>query len=209
MNKQELAAELLDQSHRPDLSTKTDVFINLAEGMIARDVRATEQITSVVLLDVDRLVAEGPTYTLPADYLIDRAVWSSDTDYAKALEKKGLAEIRRLPLSAPPSWFSISGLTIDIRGNPGEEAGIELEYFGRIPALESDTDTNVLLANHPEIYIAAGLFFLYRYTQDMDFAQAFLDSFNHASKMLNELAATKIGGQSIAPAYNFQSTPSQ
>jgi hypothetical protein len=209
MNKDQLAAEILDQSHRPDLNAKTDVFINLAEGMIARDVRANEQITSVVMTDADRQTPGETVYVLPDDYLYDRAVWSSDSDYSRVLEKKGLAEIRRLAKSAIPSWFAVSGLTIDFRGNPSEGSSLELEYFARLPALLLGTDSNAVLEDHPEIYLASSLFFLYRYTQDMELAQGFLDSFTHASKMLNEIAATKIGGGSIAPAYNFNPTSSQ
>lgn len=207
MNKGELATALLDESHRPDLSTKTDSFIRNAEGMIARRIRALDMLQRGTITDSDRTAVDEPTFNLATGCLEVRAMWAptNDGQYVE-LEPKSLFEIRRLTLSANVGWYAMSGGNIvEFRGNPSSTLEIDYEYFGRPTALDLDADTTDLLTNHEEAYVSAGLFFLHRYTQDQDLAQGYLDSFREVTAALNESASRKAGAPSIAPVYNFSS----
>lgn len=209
MIRSELVTLILGESHRSDLAANVGDFIRGAEGMIARNVRATEIIETYTLTDSDRTVAGAATYVLPSGFLAARALWIPSTDGRSIeLESKSLFELRRLSSGASVSWYAIRGANVEFRGTPAESAEIELDYYNRPAPLLLDTDTNDLLDEHEELYVSASLFFLHRYAQDFETAQGYLDSFNAAYKSLNEAAAHKIGGMSVAPVYNFHSESS-
>jgi hypothetical protein len=206
MIKTELAAMILDVAHRPDLSTKTDMFIRQAEAMIARDVRAKEQVVwGSTFTTANRTGAGLPTYTLPTDWLAERVIWSPDSTRSDPLESKSLGELRSLSSSAPPLWFAIRGLVIEFRGSPSDTDVIPYDYFKRMPAITAIDADNVLLNAHEELYLASALFYLHKYEQNLDLAQAQLSSFTHAVEGVNAEGAFKIGSASPAPVYNFQS----
>lgn len=204
MIKVDFATMLLDVAHRPDLTAKTDMFIRQAEGMIARDVRAIEQVTwGSSLTNSNRTGSGQATYTLPTDFLAERVFWNPDTTRSLPLEKKSLGELRSLTASAPVTYYSIRGTVVEFRGNPADADTILFDYFARLPVIGAVDAANVLLNAHEELYLASAMFFLKRYTEDFDSAQGYLDSFNHATMKVNEAAMFKLGSQSVAPAYNF------
>jgi len=209
MIKTELAAMILDVAHRPDLTTKTDMFIRQAEAMIARDVRAKEQVVWGSTFTVSNRTGAGlPTYTLPADWLAERVIWSPDSNRSDPLESKSLGEFRSLSTSAPPLWYVVRGLVIEFRGTPSDTDIIPYDYFKRLPAISATDAENVLLNAHEELYLSAALFYLHKYEQNLDIAQAQLSSFTHAVEGVNAEGAFKIGSASPSPTYNFQSRSS-
>jgi len=204
MIKTELASMILDVAHRPDLSTKTDMFIRQAEEMITRGVRAIEQVTwGASFTDADRTGVGLATYTLPATFLAERVFWNPDTNRSLPLESKSLGELRSIKDTASVSYYSIRGTIIEFRGTPGLTTTILFDYFARLPVIGAVDAANVLLNAHEELYLSAALFFLKRYTEDFDQAQAYSASFEAARDKVNEAAMFKLGSQSQAPAYNF------
>jgi hypothetical protein len=205
MIKSELATMILDVGHRPDLTTKTDMFIRQAEQMVERDVRAIEQVIwGATLVNANRTGVGLSTYTLPVDFLAERVFWNPDTTRARPLASKSLGELRSLNASAPVLYYAVRGLVVEFRGNPADTDVIPFDYFASMPVLSATPGANILLDAHEELYLAAALFFLKRYVEDFDAAQGYLDSFNHATLKVNEAAMFKLGSQSAAPApYNF------
>lgn len=203
MNKAQLAAAILSEGHRADLTDETDGWIARIEEMIARDVRSWEQVTTVTLGDSDRPDVTLPIFTLPSDWLSERVLWVpiGDTTKSRALEKRSHVELRSIALEAPAAHYAIRNGTVEVRGDPGEE--MEAEYFKRFAALSADEDTNALLTNHSELYISAGLYFLHRFQEDRETAQDHLSAYTYTRDQLNALAAHTMGGQTIAPAFNF------
>lgn len=209
MDRSELIAAALDEAHRSDLSTQAAGFLRNAEGMIARRLRATEILSTYNITDSDRTGTDEPTFTLPTGFLAARAIWIPTEDGRHVeLEAKSLYELRRMSSGAAVSWYAVRGATVEFRGTPGASDVMEMDFYKRPDALVNDTDTNDLLDNHEEIYVSAFLFFLHRHAQDFETAQGYLDSFDAAVKALNEASAHKVGGSSIAPAYNFHFTSS-
>lgn len=198
MNYGELKAAVLSDSHRPDLSGEVARFIREAEGMIRRELRAFP--VTATLDESDRV--SGGVYTLPTGLLELRAIYRPD-GRGDALEQVSLHAVRRLPLTADPLWYAVRGNTIEIRGAPVPDTEFPVEYLGHPPALEDDADTNDLLAQNETLYKEAALFYLYKHTQDLELAQAALDTFTDVKEKLNEQFGRKIGGASIAGAYNF------
>lgn len=204
MIKTELASMILDVAHRPDLTLKTDMFIRQAEQMIARDVRAKEQIVwGSTFTTANRTGAGLPTYTLPTDWLAERVIWSPDSSRSDPLESKSLGELRSLSSSAPVLWYVIRGTGIEFRGTPADADVIPYDYFAKVPTVGAVDAANFLLNAHEELYLAASLFYLHKYEQNMDLAQAQLDSFMHSKDGVNAEAMFKIGSASPSPTYNF------
>src|SRR5678815_2280899 len=206
MIKTELAAMILDVGHRPDLTTKTDMFIRQAEGMIARDVRAKEQVVwGATLTTANRTGAGLPTYTLPTNYLAERVFYNPNANISDPLESKSLGEMRSLSASAPVLWYTVRGTVIEFRGTPADADIITYDYFSKVAAVSAVDADNVLLNAHESLYLEAGLFFLHTWEQNLELAQAHLDVFTHTAKGVNAEAAFKHGSQSPSPPYNMQS----
>lgn len=196
MNYGELKAAVLSDSHRPDLSAEVARFIREAEGMIRRDLRAYP--LSDTLAEADR-VSDG-VYALPTGLLEVRVIRNPD---GFPLDQVSLSAITRLPATANPLQYAIMGANIEIRGTPGTDAELPIEYLGHPAALADDADTNSLLSDHESLYIEGALFFLRKHTEDLELAQAALESFTGMIEKLNEATGRKLGGASQTPAYNF------
>lgn len=199
MNYASLKTRVLDYAGRPEMTDQVASFISLAEGMIRRDLRAA---VYTVTLDEDDRDADG-TYTLPTTLLEVRVLRVEDGTSWRTLEQKSLAEVRTIPSSRPVEWFAVNGDTIEFRGVPGTDAEIELTYFGHPAPLAADGDENDLLTNHEALYVYGALFHLHQYNQDVELAQAALDTFSDALGKLNEAAGRKLGGASMRGAYWF------
>jgi len=198
----DLKTAILDESMRSDLTDKLAMFIERAEGMIARELRAMEMLEVVTLGESDRIT--GGRYALPTDWLEDRSVLVEGIP----CRKTSFDAINTLATGGAPLLYSVfanstDGAVIEFRGVPATDAEIELHYFARPAALVESTDTNRLLAAHPAIYQDAALFRLYKFTQDIDLAQGCYDAWANARDTLNDQAGRFLSGTNSKPRYNI------
>lgn len=200
MNYGELKTAVLADGHRTDLATHIARFVREAEGMIRRELRAFP--LSGTLTDANRPGVTSGVYTLPDGLLELRAVYRKGDD-GDALEQVALSVIRRRSGAARPLQYAIRGKQIEVRGIPGAAAELEIEYLGHPAALVNDADTNELLDNHETLYKEAALFFLHKHCENVELAQGALDTFTDAVEKLNQQVGRKLGGASIAGAYNL------
>lgn len=207
MNYGQLKSLVANESHRGDLSAEIPGFIDRAEAMIARKLRAVEMLTSVTLTDADRIAADSPIYTLPDGFLEERCVATSERE----LHKVGLATLLRYRQAGSVLVYAMRGASvtprIEFRATPGAASEIAVEYFARPAALSDDADTNQLLELHESVYLHAALFALYSWSQDLELAQASFDTWLEAVETLNEQAGRYLGGAALTPAYNLGHTP--
>lgn len=198
-----LKAQILEDSHRSDLSLKVDDFVRQAEGQIFRMLRAAEMIKRVDLDDTDRVTVDEGFYTLPSDYLEQRSLYLNGSN-PRALESVSLAELRQVSGSNQVRHYSvISDSEIEFRGVPSTDDTIELIYFARPAVLVDDDDTNSILTRHETIYLNASLAALYNYTQDLELAQKAQDTADAAITTLNEQAGRLLGGARTYGGYNL------
>ena len=199
MNYGELKQAILDDTHRPDLSTHVARFVRQCEGLMRRDLRG--YILSTTLTDSDRV--SGGVYNLPARLLEIRHL-SLQGRQGDSLQRVAPGQIRRLDTTADVVQYCQNGTdTVEFRGVPGTGDVFDLLYFGSPTPFANDSDENDLLTDHETLYMAGSKFFLYLHTQDRELAQDELDIFNGVIETLNEQIARKIGGANIAPAYNM------
>lgn len=199
MNYGELKTAILSDSHRADLTADVPRFIREAEGMIRRDLTAYE--LTAVLDETDR-DSDG-LYNLPSGLLEIRNVFTDDAP--NGAEPVAINQLRAIAANAPVIWYTVRGDQIEFRGVPATDAEIEIAYLGVPAALSADGDTNDLLTDHESLYIEGALFFLYKHTQDLELANAALETFTSILDKLNQQYARKTSKTSgNPPAYNFR-----
>jgi hypothetical protein len=199
MNYGELKTRILDFAHRPDLSSQVVSFVSLAEGMIRRDLRA---LALSVTLDDDDRVSDG-IYTLPSTLDEVRAIYVTGPNGPYALDQVALSAVRRLDATVAPLQFCVNSSTVEIRGVPATDAELDLHYLGHPAPLSADGDENELLTKHESLYVFGALSHLHQYTQDLELAQAALDTFGDSMEKANEQYGRKLGGATVASAYHF------
>ncbi len=199
MNYGELKQAILDDTHRPALSTHVARFVRQCEGMIRRDLRG--YIMRYNIVEADR--ETNGVYNLPDGVLEIRRIIPSSRQ-GDALDRVGPGQIRRLSTTADVVQYAQNGDgTIEFRGVPAEFDIFQMIYYGMPAALVDDTDENDLLTDHETLYMSGSKFFLYLHTQDGELASYELDIFTSIMKTLNDSKARELGGATIAPAYNF------
>lgn len=195
-----LKTAVLDNAHRPNLTTQVVEFIRKAEGLIRRELRAYE--VAATLAEADR--SSDGTYNLPSGLLEVRNLYNAA---GVALEHKGLAELRTLSTTSDVLWYALSVDQIEFRGVPGLNEEVQLVYLGWPAALSGDSDTNDLLALHESLYLDGALGYLYEWSQDTELADRAFQRFYDAIEKLNQQHGRRIGGTSAAGAYNFGNFP--
>lgn len=203
-----LKTKILADAHVSNASaytSKVEEFVRHAEGVINRRLRAPEMIKRVDLTDSDRVTAGEGIFTLPSDFLEERALYLEGTTQVK-LENVSLEELRSYSKSMAVRLFSVlSDSEIEFRGVPGTAATIELIYFSRVAAFENDTDENDILTRHESIYVHAAQSALYFYAQDIELASAASELASSAIEALNEQTTRMLGGQRQSSPHCFSS----
>lgn len=198
MNYAELQTAIIEDTHRPDLTTLIPRFIRLGEGLIRRDLNAYELVAT--LTNSDR-VSDG-VYTLPGTTVDIRSIHVVGRQ-GDALHRVNPNAIRRLNSTADVVQYAQNGDgTLEFRGVPGSTESFQVRYFG-MPAPLEDNNTNTLLDDHEGLYQAAATYYLYLHTQDRELAQDQATTFDAIMERINEMMSRKIGGAAVAPTYNF------
>lgn len=188
-------------SNRTDMSSYVADFIAATEGLIAREVRAVEMVTTETINEADR--ASGAKYNLPSNYLGARALYGTNNGADYAVQLVSLAELRNYVSSCPPFFAATYGYTLEFRGTPETDASYDLIYFARPTAMSSDSDAPTLLTKYPDLYIHGGLYWLHMKAQDLELAQQHGQLFDAAAKSVNALATRQRGGGRTAATSNL------
>jgi hypothetical protein len=164
----ELKAAIASFAHRTDLANAMDLIVGLATSRIAKDLRSMameyrsrDTITSAfhptpndyIELRNLHIEANGNRYRL--NYLPPEQI---DYEYGGAA-------------SGMPKAFTIFDSQIEFRPAPDTSYDVEIYYFAKPNDLEIDTDTNVALTNHPEVYLYACLMEVAIYLEDDNLLQ--------------------------------------
>ncbi len=182
-----LKSAVVGYSKRTDLDASMDLFTELAEATINKDLRALEmeKLSFITLTD---------TYLdLPTDYLGIRAMMVDGAPHKYSIPLVSIEQLGGQDTGGNLAFFTVHGNQFEFRPGPTVEApqDVELSYYARVPSLITES-TNVILDDYPMIYLSAMLIQVYLYLQDDVEMGKWVQSFNSQVQAANKSA---VGGR--------------
>ena len=151
----DLLTELDQWLNRSDLTDRIPTFIRLFESRANRLLRTPEMHTQAGYATVSG-TAE---LALPDDFLSARDLYL-DSDPDVVLEAMSPATLRNSypnALQGSPAAYAVVGQQIILGPTPDASYSILLDYYQRIPSLNTDNTTNWLLSAYPDLYLWGSL----------------------------------------------------
>jgi hypothetical protein len=190
----ELKAAILGDTHREDYSAHIVRFIQQAEALIAVSLEGYFLQTTI---DEDDRAIES-IYTLPSKVTLMRHVIYNNYPL-KQLDETLISQYRALQ---DVCGYCMRDSQIVFAGIPPEDAEFTLNYFGMPAALVSDSDTNALLNDCPQLYIEAAQVYLFKRARNLEASSAMFQSVTFLIKELNRKVKKKLSGAQSANPYN-------
>ena len=162
-NKQELEASILSWMERPDLAGQTSDWIALAEARLNRELGPVETDASRTGTIGSRAISISALAVVQPI-----ALWVESEDFPgeREVQMTAAANMAYGDTNGPPSqWCMDSTTNIKLDRPCDQQYSFRFRFRQRF-ALSGDTDTNWLLTNHPDIYLAAALMWGAGYNED-------------------------------------------
>lgn len=175
--KTSIAAELT-RSGDTAFVAKVPDFVRLFEVNIQRDLVHRRQQTTETL----SLSASGSSVSLPSDFLSAEAV-VLESSPKRTLNLKTIQDLfNEYPsdTNARPEAYAIQGSTMYVRPVADSAYSITLYYNQALTALSSDSDTNWLLTNYPDLYLYGALVHAAPYLEDDARLQTWMGLYDRA-----------------------------
>ncbi len=164
-----LKDEIIDWSHRDDLDLKIDDFIDLAESEMYApsdgdplQLRGMETLAAFSTSTTDRFVA------LPTGYQSSRKLRIAITSGPSVeifYRTPSQLEVYPDGDEGLPRFFTITDQIEMDRVSDQVYSG-EIQYYQEFTALSSSNTTNIVLTNHPTIYLWGAMWALYIHTNE-------------------------------------------
>ena len=157
-----LQTAIADFLNREDLAATIPTFISLAEATFNRKLRDWRmEVRATAAFD-------EPFELLPSDWLETIRLSLDGNGPLQLLSPQDMmAEKGRSGASGDPRFFTHTAGQIELWPAPTVDTGSgELVYFGRIPALSDENDTNWLLLVAPDLYLYGALLHSAPYLKD-------------------------------------------
>jgi len=162
-----LKAHLADTLNRDDLTSVIPQFVEFAMADLNRKLRVRQQMVR----------AQGDVFSgndkirLPANFLAMRNI-QVNTDPVRGLEyatPERMDELRQSyngGANGEPVYYTVMGDNIFVVPTPDGTYQLEIGYYRDIPTLTSDSDTNFLITDHPDLITYGSLMHSAPYLQD-------------------------------------------
>lgn len=160
MNYSELQTAVANQVHRTDLTAKLPLFIQLAEGVLFRELSISELETSVTGTATE-------TIALPSDFgeLVRLEMtyggMKQTIDYTSPNGIEAMTEA-----SGQPTRYTVQGDAIRLIPAPSGTLTYTLFYTPVVSALSDSNTTNWILENAPDLYLYSACTEACRYMED-------------------------------------------
>jgi len=164
-----LKLEILDWSQRNDMAPRLDSFITLTEKDMFKATRSHESLQIRGQETTSNANVSTKFFALPDEYHSFRSIrLVLDTLNGRLTYKAPDALFRRSG-TGRPSFFTV-GSQIEFDITPDTTYDVEVNYFKK-PTPLSDTNTsNIILAEHPDIYLHGALSQLFTLAKDQESA---------------------------------------
>lgn len=179
-----LKASIISHSGRDDLSAVIDDFITLAEELMFNNetplrLRSFETNSTLATIAGTNLVA------LPTGFLEVRSVALTSADTTRELTYRSPQALRQYSTQGIPCEYSITtGFIFD--STPDAIYNMPVVYYAKPDPLSSGAPVNVILTDHPSIYLYGALAALYDFTDDIQNSEAFIGKMARAIRGANK-----------------------
>lgn len=177
-----LVTSLANWLNRSDLNT-TEIpeAIALAERHFQRVLNIPEQESETTL------TATAETVSLPTDFvrMLDCYLPTDPRSYLEPMSLPTLRTRWSAQATGQPQNYAIRGESMVLGPAPAASTEIKLAYLAKYTALTSGTATNVLLADHPDVYLYGSLAELHLLLHDTEQAAAFAAKRDEAIAQIN------------------------
>lgn len=189
----EIKQSIIDYSHRRDIDLKVDDFILLAESSMYNppiiDGRPIEPLR-VKELEVTATLTVStstPFVSLPTNYEELRNARLDIVNETDFLEYRAPEQMKRYDDdTGRPCFFTVIGNQIELDRTPDEAFDIEIQYYSKDAALTSGNPTNLVLTNHPTLYLYGALYHLYIFANDPEMTSIYKGEFISALEGANK-----------------------
>lgn len=181
-------------SHRNDVASRLDDFIDLAESEMLKWIRIRDMETRATSVTSGRYLA------LPADFLeMRRMRLISGSQYYDLLSSTPEGMFITADSGMPKIYTVTSQVEFD--RTPDSAYTMEMQYYGKPAALSAINTTNSILTKYPSIYLFGSLWALYQWALQEDKAEYYYGKFLAAVQSANR--EDKKGRHGPAPAMRY------
>lgn len=157
----ELKTAVEDWSHRSDLTSKVDDFIDLTEADLQVKCKTVDFENTATLT-----ISSGSA-SLPADFLGMRAAyWDGNTQAPLTYVPPASFAQKENAIGGTPAWFTVLGTTIKVA--PVGDGDLVINYKAKFTPLSASNTSNAILANYPDAYLQGCLTQVAIYTKDVE-----------------------------------------
>lgn len=181
-------------SHRNDVASRLDDFIDMAESEMLKWLRIRDMETR------STAVTSGRYLALPAGFLeMRRLRMISGAQYFELLQStpEGMYITQD---SGMPKLFTVTS-QLEFDRTPDSAYTVEMLYYAKPTALSSTNTTNAVLTRYPSIYLFGALWALYQWSLQEDKSEYYNQKFMAAVMSANR--EDKKGRHGPAPAMRY------
>ena len=173
-----LKTEIAAYTHRGDLTSYLDTFIDNTEAKMNRKLRMSEQETST------SIAVTTSDVTLPTDFLEVQEIHVSSSpdavlEYLTPFQYKSKDSTE----TGTPRFYTVMDDTIKVY--PVSSCTVVLHYYKSITALDDTNTTNFVITRFPELYLHGTLYEAGLYMQDANMAALHGQEFNRVADEAN------------------------
>ncbi len=180
---------VLDWTHRDDLGTKFDTFLQLAEVDIYANPDEPLQILGLDNILVSTTATNSRYHPLPDGMNKQRKLTIEVDGVNCDIQYTSPGNIQAFEgeqYSGLPQFFTISNNQIEFDRLPDEEYTLSINYSVIDEPLTEDNQTNVTLLRYPNIYLYACLARAFSYTQDNEMEMKYAAYTANSIKFANQ-----------------------
>lgn len=182
----DLLAELALWLRRPDQTARIPGFVVLTEAAFNRNIRARRKISRASATISTEFAAVPTNFGGPRTFKLT----SGDQPELRFVSPEQMALLKDeqvITCSGTPRYYSMVGDEFEFYPVPDAAYTAALSFYSKIPDLATNS-TNWLLSDHPDAYMAGGLWQGFAYLKSADLAtqweakfMSLIDEINSAS----------------------------
>lgn len=166
-NYTDLVKSITSWSHRNDVSTLIPDFIRLAEDEMYNNEESQLQADGIEATETLTASTSTAYLSLPSGFLTPRAMHIKYDDHSHEIFYQTPQNLkRRYTVKDIPFNYTVIAGQIEFDVIPDEEYSVKLDFYKRPDALTLDNQTNLVMTNHPNIYLYGALHQLFLWSED-------------------------------------------